>query len=593
MIMRFPSLGQIQKQTLTVIRRFPLELFVAITGSVTATMLSYHHSDRGESQLIRVLLLCLLSLPSFIAVTLRGRFRQFSTARRIGEYVFVALLLAIFYLSEHDPLLTKDVMRFILLNIAAHLLVSGAGFIRRGSTLAFWQFNRHLFLRIITSGIFSAALFAGLAGALAAVDVLFQVKVESEWYLRLFIWIAGVFNTVFFLAGVPDNQEELEGQLDYPKVLKVFTQFVLVPLVLIYLAILLAYETRIIIQWKLPNGWVSNLIIAYGIAGILSILLVYPIRSMEGNHWIKLFARWFYLLLIPLIVLMFVAIGIRVSAYGFTEERVFVLALAFWLAGISVYFLLRPNGDIRVIPVSLALLVLILSVGPMSAFEIGKRSQRGRLVHLLEKNGMLKGRKAVRLAPGHRMSFADRKGLSSTVQYLLQYHGNESVAPYFSTDSLEANSFSAWSNAQHIMRSIGVEYTGIGEREDVDQQNGWYNFNAAETALSVKGFDEFLLFNSTGYSDQPTAVHIRETATGVYAVFRGDERISPFIDPAAMLAGLIGRNGRVQDKLKPGEMAALMQGKGCSLMIAYQEISGQKGKGKDVSFRAAVFIRWE
>src|SRR5690606_27206240 len=102
-----------------------------------------------------------------------------------------------------------------------------------------------MFLRIITAVIFSGVLFAGLAGAIAALHALFGLDFRDEWYGRLFLWIAGIFNTIFFFAGIPEDAEALEREHDYPKVLKVFTQFVLVPLVTIYLLILLAYEAKI------------------------------------------------------------------------------------------------------------------------------------------------------------------------------------------------------------------------------------------------------------------------------------------------------------------------------------------------------------
>ena len=47
--------------------------------------------------------------------------------------------------------------------------------------------------------------------------------------MRLWIVIAGVFETWFFLAGVPKNLEELDESDDYPKGLKIFTQYVLLP----------------------------------------------------------------------------------------------------------------------------------------------------------------------------------------------------------------------------------------------------------------------------------------------------------------------------------------------------------------------------
>src|SRR5690606_10324126 len=106
-------------------------------------------------------------------VTLRGRFRKYSIWRRVTEYAVVAALLLLFFISLHEPPMEKDFVRLLVLGVASHLLVACAGFLGRGSTHAFWQFNRYMFLRIITAVIFSGVLFAGLAGAIAALHALF------------------------------------------------------------------------------------------------------------------------------------------------------------------------------------------------------------------------------------------------------------------------------------------------------------------------------------------------------------------------------------------------------------------------------------
>ncbi|RYZ46704.1 MAG: DUF4153 domain-containing protein [Sphingobacteriales bacterium] len=385
-----PSIDQLREQTVRTVRRYPLELLTALSGCIVAHHYTFHYADDDNLLHVRFILTAVLGLSSFLAATIWGQYRKASLIKRVGAYAVVTAILVAFFLSIQIPPVEKDFFRFGLLLIAAHLLVASAGFIGRGSTHGFWQFNRHLLLRIITGGIFSGALFAGLAGALAAADALFKLDVPEVNFFRLFFWIAGMFNTLFFLAGLPQNPEALESDEEYPKVRKIFTQFVLLPLVVVYLLILLAYEGKIVARWELPIGWVSNLVIAYGVVGILSLLLVYPIRTREGNSWIGLFSRAFFFLLLPLIALMFVAIITRLNDYGFTEPRVFVLALALWLSIIALYFLLRPNGDIRLIPVSLAAMAIMLTAGPVSAFNISLRSQQNRLTRLLSGQGLIR-----------------------------------------------------------------------------------------------------------------------------------------------------------------------------------------------------------
>lgn len=493
--MRFPSFKHILDNAIKVIVQYPLEFVVSIAGVSVALLLTDRQLvSSTEEFLIRLLMTLSLALPSFLAITIRSRFRGLSATQKMVEYAVIAVLLALFYFSVDSFITIKDIIRFFLLNITAHLMVSCAGFIKRGSTHAFWQFNKVLFLQIVTAVIFSGVLFAGLAGAIGAVDVLFSLNVNEEWYLKLFILIAGLFNTLFFLSGIPEDPQQLEQTYEYPKVLKIFTQFVLVPLVLIYLIILLAYEGKIIALWKLPQGWVSNLILAYGVAGILSILLVYPIRSAGENSWIKVFSKWFYVLLLPLVVLMFVAIGTRIRAYGYTEERLLVLALAVWLACVSLYYLLRPGADIRTIPLSLACVAVVLN---FSAFPIAKASQRNRLHTLLQKNKLLSGDVAVKIKEGGKVSFKDRKNISSIVYYLLQNHGKESLKPWFKTDTLKEEKYNAYSNAEILLRSLGMAYVDNYVTEnDSSMRVVWQTFYSYNNEIRISGFDYLIPLDS-------------------------------------------------------------------------------------------------
>ena len=121
---------------------------------------------------------------------------------------------------------------------------------------------------------------------------------------------------------------QLEKDGSYPQILKFFTQFVLIPLLLIYVTILYFYAGKILINWELPRGWVSYLILIFSLFGLLSFLLVHPIAQKKENLWIYSFNRWFYFVLIPLIGLLFWAILYRINLYGITHGRYYVLLLA-------------------------------------------------------------------------------------------------------------------------------------------------------------------------------------------------------------------------------------------------------------------------
>src|SRR5438067_1030200 len=80
-----------------------------------------------------------------------------------------------------------------------------------------------------------------LALALVARHKLLGVSVPADTYGHLWAIFAFFFHPWFLLSGIPRDYRYLDELDDYPIGIKIFTQFVLIPLVTVYLAILLLY----------------------------------------------------------------------------------------------------------------------------------------------------------------------------------------------------------------------------------------------------------------------------------------------------------------------------------------------------------------
>ena len=126
-------------------------------------------------------------------------------------------------------------------------------------------------------------------------------------------------------------------------------------------------------------GWVSYLVIGFSVGGILSLLLIYPVRNDENNKWILIFSRFFYFALFPLIILLFLAIKRRISDYGITEQRYFILSTCPLAFIYCCLFSFSKTKNIKHIPVSLCILTLAVSFGPWGAFHVSLTSQENRL----------------------------------------------------------------------------------------------------------------------------------------------------------------------------------------------------------------------
>ncbi len=472
--MKLPSLNHVLNHTGKTIARFPFETLCAVVATVCG---HFGIEESGDENVLAKIAMCAaLGLVVFLSSSLFFETSQRWTSKRFLVQPVLLLLLCGFYFTFSDTPKEIELLRFAVLNISFHLAVSFAGFINKGVDInGFWEFNKRLFVRILTAGLYSAALFAGLSLAIVALDKLFELDINGKIYPHLFLTIAAIFNTLFFLAGIPKPQSETL-ETDYPKGLKAFTQFVLIPLVSLYLIILIAYETKIVLTFSLPYGWVSILILVYAIFGILSFLLIYPISHLEGNVWMKTFYKWFYYFLIPLLGLLYWAILYRISHYGFTPERYYVFVLALWLTFIVVYFLIRNTQNLKLIPLSLCLTGLLTLYGPQSAQYVSKISQLSRYQNYLHQNET------------ERLSKEDQKELSSVVDYLLDNHGSEFLIAESNHQLDTITTMGIGSYNRKVMAALGLEYTAYnryGSKLD-DQFNIWSSFTNMH---QVTGYD--------------------------------------------------------------------------------------------------------
>jgi len=399
-------------------------------------------SGSGEDLLVA----STLAIPLYFALRLaqeRGLISaRWATALRVS---FVAVLISIVWqwAGWSDQV---RVLRYLQLSLGAHLLAAFVPFARPGEFNGFWQYNRTLFLRVLLTGIYAHVLYAGLAIAILAIDRLFGVDWYDEVYLDLLFTIGFVFSTWFFISGVPGKLEQLESSEDYPRGFKLFAQFVLIPLVTIYLTILTAYFGKVLLTAEWPSGWIGWLVSSVSVVGILSILLTYPIRDREENRWIGSYVRWFWIVMIPAILMLLVASWKRIAQYGITEPRYFLVVLTLWLAAMAVLYGIRRSQNIKLIPLSLCILALLTVAGPWG-------------------NGMMEDGRA--RPTSAEVSLEDRRELSGSLTYLLAGHGTGHMTNLLGPELAMTDSAGgqgalrdsdAGERASAILDALGVDY---------------------------------------------------------------------------------------------------------------------------------------
>lgn len=305
------------------------------------------------------------------------------------------LWLIVFDIQNHidDGTDQSQAIQIFGYGLLTHLVVAFLPFIGNFKINAFWQYNKSLFIRAFTTALYTGVLFAGISGAILAITELFDVDFGAKIYAYLWFIMALPMSVIIFCAGVPTDINELESSTDLPKGLRIFVQFILIPLVVLYLLILYAYMGKIIVQWSLPQGWVTILIMVFSVLGMLAMLLVYPYQHQKENSWVKWYTKGYYIALIPLLILQYVAILTRIGDYGFTAPRWAVLAITVWLTWITLYNVFFKGRNIVLIPLTLFITAFLYLLGPLSHKSISISSQTAKIHRLLTELQLVKNGK--------------------------------------------------------------------------------------------------------------------------------------------------------------------------------------------------------
>ena len=481
--MRFPSLDALALRGRQVLARFPYTLAagaIAATLAIIATTKTAQPSDESWAFAAMV---AALAIPLTTALALLAEVRAWPRARVGLAMGLAAAALVGFYLAWPGMEEKHHAIRYFQLSAALHLIVAFLPFVGQSESIAFWQYNRRLFLSFLRAVVFSGVLFVGLAIALAALDKLFGLDVDSETYIRLWFVIAFVINTWIFLAGLPDDIPGLVSDPEYPKALKIFTQYILTPLVAVYLLILLAYLVKILVTGEWPSGWIGYLVTSVSVAGILGFLLVHPLRDVPGEGWIRTYRRWLFIGLIPAAGMLLVAFAKRIAPYGLTELRYLGVVLGVWLLAIAALFTLRREHGIRVIPLSLSILLLATLFGPLGATTRSIASQSQRLTRELA---------AARATPSPGAVTPAEREASGALHFLVTRHAEDQIARAFGGSMPGAVvlpdtvRWRADSLAKAIMTAASLDYTNA---RSFGETPGHFSYNASrQDALPIGGY---------------------------------------------------------------------------------------------------------
>lgn len=245
-------------------------------------------------------------------------------------------------------------------------------------------YGRHI-LRT-TGKVASGFLVGGLlilivSAVLYSVNFLFALHLREEWFFRPVVFIVLVILPLLcchFLAGRP--ADVIPAEPAPSRLLAIAIDYILSPALVIYSLILYVYSFLILVHWELPEGGVAYLVLSFLVVGLACHLLRLQVQKPHFEWFYKAFPA----IAVAPLVLLWVGIIRRVSEYGFTETRIYLVALAALVTVFVGMLVSRRSRRFQLMTLILAGAAVLLTFIPgLRARDFGLRSQQARLERLL------------------------------------------------------------------------------------------------------------------------------------------------------------------------------------------------------------------
>ena len=360
-------------------RRFPLAILLLFCWAAGAIVM--HHLERAYGydmpNIQRFEFFIAYYFPAAaLLITAFTLYREANPARPLNRFIApvtsVLWLAFCIIMTVSMPFSRTDGIMLGTLIVAIAVTTATLAFCHYKDDREFWHFIMGAVVAAVVASIGAGIFFGGLQLLVIGLEQLFGLTFYPELTLDLLVVCSMFVGPVVWLQMLPLLNPDDSRVIKMPRFLGGLLHFLFMPLQGAYLITLYVYLIKIIFTWELPEGMVSYLVTAL-MAGTVAILFcLYPTRFEEGHRFDKLVARWLPVLTLPLLILMTVGIVRRLSDYGVTMPRLYVLTFNVWCYGVCLWLVRCKGSRVIWIPVSFAAILFLTSVGPQNYSNLSR-----------------------------------------------------------------------------------------------------------------------------------------------------------------------------------------------------------------------------
>lgn len=357
------------------LKRFPITLFFTIA---LTCYLCYFVSNHDENKKLNWIIGYYLSVGTLLSLTLHLWCEEMKRiipkiAVQAGMHLLLILDAIYLYSYSYEKSFTEIGIAHGAGILAIGLSVFFLSFFKEKNDIPSWNFALSSITACVTANVIGCIMSGGICFLILSVHKLFDLSIDSTCYLYIVILCNVCLSMFLFLGLLPQKREKHNTRPLQHSFLNGVIHYLFLPLTGGYLIVLYIYALRILINWELPIGWVSWLVITLMTGCIVIEFGLYPSRMAQQKRTDNLIARWLPLFVLPLLFLMTIGIIRRFNDYGVTINRLYLITLNIWCYFVCITLIIIKAKRISWIPISFSLVFLLTSVLPVNYASITRQ----------------------------------------------------------------------------------------------------------------------------------------------------------------------------------------------------------------------------
>lgn len=507
------------------LKRFPITLFFTIA---LTCYLCYFVSNHDENKKLNWIIGYYLSVGTLLSLTLHLWCEEMKRiipkiAVQAGMHLLLILDAIYLYSYSYEKSFTEIGIAHGAGILAIGLSVFFLSFFKEKNDIPSWNFALSSITACVTANVIGCIMSGGICFLILSVHKLFDLSIDSTCYLYVVILCNVCLSMFLFLGLLPQKQEKHNTRpLQHP-FLNGVIHYLFLPLTGGYLIVLYIYALRILINWELPIGWVSWLVITLMTGCIVIEFGLYPSRMAQQKRTDNLIARWLPLFVLPLLFLMTIGIIRRFNDYGVTINRLYLITLNIWCYFVCITLIIIKAKRISWIPISFSLVFLLTSVLPVNYASITRQIiQKEVNQTIIHQNPMQNLPLSQEQYSQWLKTFSPEQArqINEKFIYLYEWFGKESICQWIDEDVSLYMLRTEFEDRQENQSTVSYSGT-IASEATISVPDGYQKLQSIHRyqIIDHKGQDKIIAVsltqdNDTVYIDQQTIESLSQRKKG-------------------------------------------------------------------------------